>query len=710
MTTAEKYRQLEKSPVINIARFIFNDLKSKATNTTLEKVISDIKTGKTPSKQEKRFYQDDYFDWFKPDEIGSEKYLFNAKDKVSKYAYENKQATIYEPDTILINAIGDVGRISILKKQASSNQQITGIRLIEDVFVDYAYFYLLAHREYFYVDLFQTTLPIVNQKKINTIPFCYPIIEEQKRIVKGFEEIEKIKSIVDLHIIEDLNWKEEYKVICRNFFNLQFGTKEIVNELNHQLDLIKQLRQAFLREAMQGKLLKSTNTKETGLQLLAKIKAEKAKLIANKVLKKEKESQPMTEKEIPFEIPEHWAWCRLGEICTLITDGKHGDCNNQPNSGYYFLSAKDIQNGQFVYEGSRQITYNDFLETHRRTNLEPGDLCIVNTGATIGKSAFAPEDERTRNTTFQKSVAVIKVLKEYTNMRFVENFIINETPRLLKKSRGSAINNLLLGDMKNTLFPLPPLHEQEQIVAKLEELMTFCDGLEQSIKESQGYNKMLLQQVLREALQPKVETKVISIQSRKIEKPLKTIVAGHIINLNNTTDFGRVKFQKLLYLTEYICKIDFDSQYIQKVAGPYDDALIKTIEADFNRLRFFTVVQDNTENKRVRYNALPGAQELERLFLEYFPDESVKISNTLLKFRPLSWGECELVATLYAVWNNRIIKNEPITDDFLFNDFMAWDKQKIKYKDIFYKWLFWMKEERIIPDGWGKYIEKNIMS
>ena len=69
---------------------------------------------------------------------------------------------------------------------------------------------------------------------------------------------------------------------------------------------------------------------------------------------------------------------------------------------------------------------------------------------------------------------------------------------------------------------------------------------------------------------------------------------------------------------------------------------------------------DKTDNKRVRYHALAGASELEDLFLENFTDESVKINNTLLKFRPLSWGECELIATLYAVWNNRIIKNESI--------------------------------------------------
>lgn len=207
-------------------------------------------------------------------------------------------------------------------------------------------------------------------------------------------------------------------------------------------------------------------------------------------------------------------------------------------------------------------------------------------------------------------------------------------------------------------------------------------------------------------MQPKESIKIINLESRKIGNPLKTILAGHVINLNNTTDFGRVKFQKLLFLTEYICKIDFDSHYIQKVAGPYDDILIKCIEADFNRMRFFNVVQDNSDNKRVRYHALAGANELENLFLENFPDESVKINNTLLKFRPLSWGECELIATLYAVWNNRIIKNELITDELLYSDFMAWDVQKKKYHSVFHKWLFWMKDEKIIPDGWGKYIDR----
>ena len=510
MTTAEKYRQLEKSPVINIARFIFNDLKGEATNTTLENVIAEIKTGKTPSKQQKRYYEDEYFDWFKPDEIGSEKYLYKSKDKVSKYAFETKQATIYEPDTILINAIGDVGRISILKKQASSNQQITGIRLNSEVYVDYAYFYLLAHREYFYVDLFQTTLPIVNQKKINTIPFCYPIIEEQKRIVKGFEEIEKIKTIDDLQIIDNLNWKEEYKSICRNFFNLQFGTKKIINELTHQLDLIKQLRQAFLREAMQGRFefpqqplteALEGNGLQTGQQLLTKIKAEKAQLIADKKLKKEKELAPISEDEIPFEIPEHWAWCRLGEILN-IKSGKRIHASDYRNEGVPFLRSGEIGSlgrGEKI-KTELFISQSKYNEVKSKFGIpKNGDILIACIGGSIGNTWIVDEREfyyKDGNLVLIESIPNINynyLLYYLKSPFFWNNTILNATD--------SSYNALTILKLNQSEFPLPPIHEQEQIVTKLEGVMAYCDGLEQSIKESQGYNEMLLQQVLREALQ-----------------------------------------------------------------------------------------------------------------------------------------------------------------------------------------------------------------
>lgn len=285
------------------------------------------------------------------------------------------------------------------------------------------------------------------------------------------------------------------------FVNAQKSTLGTDSEFSHQLSLVTQLRQSFLREAMQGKLVEQNPADEPASELLARIKAEKDQLIKEKKIRKQKPLPPIEKEEFPFEVPESWEWCRLGEITLLITDGKHGNCHDEEESGYYFLSAKDLQNNEFVYDGARQITCVDFQETHKRTNLEPYDLCVVNTGATIGKTVVARDEPKTYKTTFQKSVAVVKFLKEFTDVYFMEYLIKHQTPTLLKTSRGSAINNLLLGDMRNMHISLPPFSEQKRIVAKLDELMTYCDQLEESIRNSQMRNEMLLGQVLREALE-----------------------------------------------------------------------------------------------------------------------------------------------------------------------------------------------------------------
>jgi type I restriction enzyme S subunit len=273
------------------------------------------------------------------------------------------------------------------------------------------------------------------------------------------------------------------------------------SELSHQSNLITKLRQSILQDAVHGKLVKQNPKDEPASLLLEKIKKAKQKLTAEGKLKKEKELPPIAQDEIPFELPNGWAWCRLQNITTLITDGKHGDSENQTNSGYYFLSAKDIKFGKLNYDFARQITFKDFDEVHRRTNLEAGDICIVNTGATIGKMAIAQDNEFTNKTTFQKSVAVVKPYKKLLNVAFISNLLLSSTKSLLKLSGGSAINNLLLGDMKMLLVALPPLSEQHRIESKVEELMRLCDELEQQVNQSKNHAQTLMQSVLTEAFE-----------------------------------------------------------------------------------------------------------------------------------------------------------------------------------------------------------------
>ena len=98
-------------------------------------------------------------------------------------------------------------------------------------------------------------------------------------------------------------------------------------------------------------------------------------------------------------------------------------------------------------------------------------------------------------------------------------------------------------------------------------------------------------------------------------------------------------------------------------------------------------------------------EELDDLFRKNFPTECDMIDTFLFKFHKATMEQCEIVATLYAVWNNRIIRQQEITDELLKADFLAWDPHKYKYRDRVMKALIWMRKENIIPVGWGDIVE-----
>ncbi len=115
------------------------------------------------------------------------------------------------------------------------------------------------------------------------------------------------------------------------------------------------LRKSILQAAVQGKLVPQDESDEPANVLLARIKAEKAKLVKEGKLKKEKALPPISEEEKPFDLPQGWEWVRLGEICSKVTDGSH---NPPPNSGsgYSVISAKNIKNGEITFENVDRYT------------------------------------------------------------------------------------------------------------------------------------------------------------------------------------------------------------------------------------------------------------------------------------------------------------------------------------------------------------------
>ena len=156
----------------------------------------------------------------------------------------------------------------------------------------------------------------------------------------------------------------------------------------------------------------------------------------------------------------------LQDICHLITDGKHGDCQNEDGSGFYFVSCKDVRDGKINYSGARQITEVDFLDTHKRTQLEVNDIVITNSG-TIGRMALAPNAPETYRTTFQKSVAIVKPNREKVVPQWLYYSLLANREVLIARAGGTAQKNLLLRDMRAFNVKVPPLDTQRKIAAVL---------------------------------------------------------------------------------------------------------------------------------------------------------------------------------------------------------------------------------------------------
>lgn len=284
--------------------------------------------------------------------------------------------------------------------------------------------------------------------------------------------------------------------IKNRFVNAEDLKLNLSNELNHQVDLVKKLRQQLLQDAVQGKLVEQNPKDEPASELLKKIKAEKEKLIAEKKLKKEKELPPIKPEEIPFEIPENWKWCRLGEICTKITDGFH---NTPPkvSEGIPYIAATQVKSDKIDWDNCNYVDEKYHRELYIKAYPQKGELLVVNIGAGCGTPALIDVD-------FEFSFKNTAILK--FNQNLISNkllfyyFLLRKDEIYAELTKGGLQPFLSLKILNEIDFPLPPIAEQNRIVQKIDELMQYCNDLEASIKQSESQNEKLLQQVLREAL------------------------------------------------------------------------------------------------------------------------------------------------------------------------------------------------------------------
>ena len=266
--------------------------------------------------------------------------------------------------------------------------------------------------------------------------------------------------------IAGLTVKDETKILPEYLYYYLKSKKNIVNKLgrgaaqnNINLSMLKSFEIEIIDIIKQNNIIRTLNYVDN----LIKLKSRELELLDELVKAR------FVELFGTLDNPTfNYNKSTLGELCYKITDGKHGGCSLIQGSNRYFVGAREIYDDKVHYENAPEISVDDFEKDYRRCNVEVGDFLIVNTGATIGKSAIAT-DKRTKHTLLQKSVALLKLNQDLLNPEFLKwCYRINTRMYLVESS--SAQPNLLLSKIKATEIYVPPIKLQNQFADFVKEV------------------------------------------------------------------------------------------------------------------------------------------------------------------------------------------------------------------------------------------------
>ena len=265
-----------------------------------------------------------------------------------------------------------------------------------------------------------------------------------------------------------------------------------------KLDLygIKKLRELILELAVRGKLVPQDPNDEPASVLLERIVAEKAQLIKEKKIKKQKELPAFCEEDILYRIPSNWSWCRLDDVCFGITSGSTPPKSNfNETTGVPYLKVYNIQEQKIDFEYKPQFVDCEYhLTKLQRSILYPGDVVMNIVGPPLGKVAIIPDDypEWNCNQAITFFRPIESCLNQYIYMYLRAGLFLKEIELI-----GTAgQDNISVTKSRSILLPLPPLKEQHRIVDKVDELMTLCDQLEQQTEASIEAHQLLVSTLL----------------------------------------------------------------------------------------------------------------------------------------------------------------------------------------------------------------------
>ena len=392
-----------------------------------------------------------------------------------------------------------VGKVALASLPNHSKFTFGGfLSVLRPLFVNEQYLMALLRCETYKSQLIEsasqtTNIANISLAKLNPLLVCLPPANEQNCIAKKLSELMSLCDQLEQHSLTSLDAHQQLvETLLTTLTDSQNADELAVNwaRISEHFDTlftteasIDALKQTILQLAVMGKLVPQDPNDEPASELLKRIAQEKAQLVKDGKIKKQKPLPPISDEEKPFELPEGWEWCRVSEVAMFTTSGSRDWAKYYSESGALFVTMGNLSKDSYdLRMDNRRYVNPPENGEGLRTKLEPFDLIISITGD-VGNLGLIPED-----------LGLAYINQHSCLLRFIpicRNYYFPELMRSpLAKLQFNAPqrgikNSFRLSDVETMVIPLPPYKEQTLIAEKIKVLMNICDVLRTSIQSAQ---------------------------------------------------------------------------------------------------------------------------------------------------------------------------------------------------------------------------------
>ena len=359
---------------------------------------------------------------------------------------EVEKCTVRKGDLLVCEG-GEYGRAAIWDYDYPIRIQnhIHRLRAFYSVSIDYFYYIFFLYKNAGWIKGKGIAIQGLSSNALHKLVVPLPPLAEQSRIVA---KITELLPLIDRY---EAAWTK------LEDFNKRFPGD---------------MQKSLLQLAIQGKLVEQRSEEGTGEELYQQIQAEKQALIKAGKNKKEKTNNASVEKEMPFDIPDSWIWCSVGNVCTNIQYGTAS--KSSPTGKIPVLRMGNIQNGRIIYD---KLVYSSDENEISKYCLEYNDLLFnrTNSKELVGKTAIYKSEIPAIYAGYLVRVTPVLLLSDYLNYVMQSQYYWSYCQSVRSDAIGQS--NINAEKLKQFVFPLPPLAEQKRIVAMLEELLPLCEKL-----------------------------------------------------------------------------------------------------------------------------------------------------------------------------------------------------------------------------------------